>query len=63
MYEGGKVKKYVGDFKNNKPNGEGKLYHFGCEAVMYDGSWIDGCPSGQGRLFNSSGIIVKEGKF
>ena len=63
MYEKAGVKKYEGEFKDNKPNGEGKLYHIGCEKVHYEGSWLDGYPSGRGRLFSVEGEVLQEGEF
>ena len=40
---------YVGEFKDGKPNGQGKYYKKG--EIYYKGEFKDGKPNGQGKFF------------
>ena len=45
--------KYVGEFMNGKPHGQGTLTT--TAGAQYVGEWRDGKPNGQGALTHSSG--------
>lgn len=52
MYNGCR---YVGEYKEKKPHGKGKLYYNNAELNYYEGDFSDGLRSGYGKLVWSNG--------
>ena len=52
MYNG---YRYVGDYKGNTPNGNGKLYYNNNVYYFYEGTFSDGLRHGQGKLVWKNG--------
>lgn len=52
MYNG---YRYIGEYKDGKPNGKGKLYYNNNELDYYEGDFSDGLRSGYGKLFWKNG--------
>ena len=55
VFNWGNECKYNGDYKNNKREGNG-VYSYGCN--LYDGSWLNNLPHGEGTLLHDGIKIV-----
>ena len=53
IYDDGKY--YIGEFKNNKPNGKGIKYNKNGK-ILYDGDFINGKFEGNGKYINEDGL-------
>ena len=52
---------YEGDYVNNKRQGYGKYIY--ADDSYYIGQWKNSSKHGRGTMYNSSGIIIKKGKW
>ena len=50
----GDGKYYIGEFKNNIPNGKGIKYYKNGN-ILYEGDWVDGKPEGNGKFNREDG--------
>ena len=55
IFNWGNECKYIGDYKNNKREGNG-VYSYGCN--LYDGNWLNNMPHGEGTLLHDGIKIV-----
>ena len=55
----GDEKYYIGEFKNNLPNGKGIKYYKNGN-ILYDGNFINGKPEGNGKFINKMVIIIQD---
>ena len=53
---------YSGDMFNGKPNGSGTVVHIPTRSVVYQGQFVDGRYSGEGKLYQN-GVLYEEGVF
>ena len=56
IYEGDR---YVGEYRDGKPNGKGKLFYSGDKLSTYEGGFVNGKCQGQGTLIWKSGHIYE----
>ena len=50
---------YIGEFKNNKPNGKGKMIVETTNQVVFDGLFVDNKKQGYGEYFADNGEFYK----
>ena len=62
-YYGNKRLKYLGTYKNGKPNGYGTLYYEFCGHIKYIGEFKNGMKDGEGKEFDKNGNLVYEGRY
>ena len=62
-YYGNKRLKYIGTYKNGKPQGYGTLYYEFFGHIKYIGEFKNGMKDGQGKEFDKIGNLIYQGKF
>ena len=62
-YYGNKRLKYIGTYKNGKPNGYGTLYYEFCGHIKYIGEFKNGMRDGEGKEFDKNGNLIYQGRF
>ncbi|MCB0534876.1 MAG: caspase family protein [Lewinellaceae bacterium] len=48
--------RWIGEFKNGVPNGEGVCYYAGGD--RYEGQWANGAPNGEGVIYAANGRVT-----
>ena len=62
-YYGNKRLKYLGTYKNGKPDGKGTLFYEYFGHIKYIGEFKNGKKNGQGKEYDKYGNLIYQGEF
>ena len=60
VFNWGNECRYVGEYKNNKKEGNG-VYYYGCN--LFDGNWLNNMPHGEGTFLHDGIKIIGHFRF